>query len=247
MGFLTIYLSITIIISLLIFYILSKQKNIETSKYKILKFVSLITVFLHYSSLWVDFFKNGEAMIGKEQLLPIYPCHIIMWTLVIIAFYKNKESKIYKILTEFAFYAGTVCAIIGIILNENFLEANGVYDYGVIKGLLSHSTLLFGTLMLFVFRFFKVSVINNTVNTVIGLLLLIVDGLIINFLFWMFELEAVNAMYLLNPPFENLPFINVFTIGAAGVLVVFIISSILEIIMYDKTERTLKILRGGIK
>ena len=67
-------------------------------------------------------------------------------------------------------------------------------------------------------------------------------------LFRLFDLGDVNAMYLLEPPFEDLPFINTFTIGIAGVVMVIIISTILEFIFLPKEEVTiLKLFNKGDK
>ena len=42
---------------------------------------AVVTVLLHYSPLWVDYLKTGQALAGREMLFLIYPCHICMWLL----------------------------------------------------------------------------------------------------------------------------------------------------------------------
>ena len=69
----------------------------EEKKEIFLKCVAIITVILHYSSIWVEFFGNGGSTDGLEgsHLLPIYPCHIMMWMLFIVSFIKNKTGKVF--------------------------------------------------------------------------------------------------------------------------------------------------------
>ena len=47
-------------------------------------------------------------------------------------------------------------------------------------------------------------------------------------------------MYLQKAPFPDLPFINTLTIGIAGVVITFVLSTILEIINLPKEERWYK-------
>ena len=89
----------------------------------VLKSVSILVVAIHYSSLYVDFFLNGgEAVVENNMLLPIYPCNIVMWLLVVVAFMKDKSNKIFHYLAHFTFIVGTVCGVIGVVFNINFLN-----------------------------------------------------------------------------------------------------------------------------
>ena len=168
----------------------------ENTKDIVLKSVSIAVVLIHLSSLYVDFFTNkGESVIEDNILLPIYPCNIIMWLLVIVAFMKNKTSKLFNTLAQFTFIVGTVAGVIGVLVNFNFLNNPSLADYDVFKGLLSHWVMIFGTIYIFVFKYIKLEVVNTTKSVFWGLVLFASIGAIINTLFFIFEIPSVNAMY----------------------------------------------------
>ncbi len=212
----------------------------QKQKLLVIKISAVATVAIHYSSLWVDFFAEGEAMVEKSMLFPIYPCNICMWLFLIAAFVRP-NSKIFRYLAEFLMLAGVTCAVIGIVFNENYGGNPTLTDYDILKGLLSHSTMLFGCLYLGVSGL-ATPRMHCLLSVVSGLLFFVADGLIINALFSVFDLEEVNSMYLLSPPFENLPFINTLTIGIAAVAVTFSIASIYEYFCVAKEDRWYKTL-----
>ena len=83
----------------------------ETTKNYILKFFAILTVVIHYSNLWVDFFvSGGNATIENNHILPVYPCNVVMWMLLIASLLQNKKRLLFQLLGEFCFYVGTVCA-----------------------------------------------------------------------------------------------------------------------------------------
>ena len=170
------------------------------------------------------------------MFLPIYPCNVAMWLLVISAFCKNKKSKIFAYLGEFTFYLGVVGGIVGILFNEIYSSNPNLLDYGVLKGLLSHSTMLFGCIYLLVGGYIKIRV-KNVVSVFLGLLLLLVDGGIIIGIHRLANLEPPNSMYLLNSPFAGLPWINTATIGIASLMLVFTITTIVEQLTLKREER----------
>ena len=208
----------------------------DAHKTIVLKFFAIITVVLHFSSLWVDFFKEGEAVIREEMLFPIHPCNVCMWLILICAFIKNRSTKFYRILSEFCFLGGTVCGIIGILLNTNFDNNPTLLDYDVLKGLLSHSTMIVATLYLLVSGFVKIR-IHATFSAVCGLLLFVVDGFIINTLYSIFNIEACNSMYLIEAPFPDMPWLNAWVMGLMGVTLAFLICAVYEQIFLKKEER----------
>jgi len=227
-------------LSLLAFFV-KKQKH----KLLWLKVSAIVTVAIHYSPLWVDFFTEGEALVEKSMLLPIYPCNICMWLLLITAFIRP-DGRIFRYLSEFLMLAGVVCAVIGIVFNENYGANPTLANYGILKGLLSHSTMLFGCLYLWVSRL-AVPRMHCLISVIFGLLLFIVDGAIINFLFSALGLDRVNAMYLLSPPFEDLPFINTLTIGIAALTVTFALCAAYELFFVEKENRWYVAARNFLK
>ena len=235
---LLIYNIIAIIATVIVMIICKKTIKSDKTKDIVLKVVSILVVALHYSSVYVDFFKNGgSATIGSNMILPVYPCNIIMWMLVIVAFMKNRESKLYQTLSEYTFIGGTLCGLIGVFFNFNFLDTPSFADYTVLKGLLSHSVMIFGTVYLFVFKYAKLEVVRTMRSIFYGLLIFTVIGFIINFSFAIFSVPSVNAMYMLEPPIPEVPILNFFTIGALALLLSFIGLNIYEIFTLPKEER----------
>lgn len=224
----------SIIITIL--YLCHKYVTSNDTKNRILQVVSVITVIIHYSSLWVDFFLTGEAEVDNTMLLPIYPCNVCMWLLLIVSFMKNKESFMYRSLTEFLAIGGTICGLIGLFANEIFLANPSFSDYDSLKGLLSHSTMIFGTLFLLTEGYIKIRTLSLTLSIIVGLLIFVIDGVVINTLFLLLDLEAVNSMYLVEFPLD-IPFVNSITLGLLGVILVFIITTIYETVHLDKEER----------
>lgn len=218
---------------LVLFKVFIKSKE---RKDLILKLTAIVTVILHFSSLYVDYFTYGFAEVDSTMLLPIYPCNIVMWLLVIVAFYKNKNSKVYKVLSESTFYIGLAGGVIGIALNEAYMNTPSLADWDILKGLLSHSTMLLGCIYLVVGNYIQIRV-SNVISIFFGLMLMMIDGIGMIWLFKSFGLEPPNAMFLLGVPFEAPKWFNTITIGVLAVVLVFIISAIYEMIALKKEDR----------
>lgn len=231
-----LYMVISVILTaviLVLAYIFIKKEN---HKDLFLKFWAIITVLIHYSIMWVQYLSNETVEVGRNMLFPFYACNACMWLLVIVAFIKNKNGLLFRILAEFVFFAGIVCGIIGILLNENYVGSTGLNDYEVLKGLLSHSTMLAGAIYLLVGGFIKIRVFN-VISVVCGLVIFLVDGLLMNWLFDVCGLGQGNSMFLQEPPFESMPWLNTAVIGLAAVIVCFTITSIYEQITLKKEDR----------
>lgn len=233
---LLIFSIITTLIIIILLYLINRFIKEKSKKDLILKLSALLTVILHYSSLWVSYFTTGKAVIDNTMLLPIYPCNICMWMLLIVSFMKNKESKVYIVLTEFLALGGTICGAIGLYANEIFLANPTFSDYFVLKGLLSHSTMLFGTLMLLTSGYIKIRTFSMTISSAIGLGIFAIIGAIVNTLFEAFELGEVNAMFMLDFPLD-IPGANFMTLGILGIIVAFILSTLYEVIFLPEHER----------
>lgn len=234
-----LYMVISGIISILLLWLMVKYFKTEEQKYDALKFFALITVIIHYSSLWVDFFSTGSAKVESVMLLPIHPCNVCMWLLMICAFAEKRNTELYRILTEFVFWGGTVCGSIGILLNANYDATPNLLDYDVLKGLLSHSTMVIGCIYFAVSGIVKIRV-KNVISVCAGLFIFFVDGTIINMLYAMFKLEPCNSMYLLEIPFKNLPWLTTPIIGAMAVTLAFILTSLYEFFFLPAKERWYK-------
>lgn len=216
----------------------------QKGKERVLKIAAIVTVAIHFSSLWVDFFRTGEATVQESMLIPLYPCNICMWLLLIVSLWKNRKGVAYTVLCEFTFWAGVVCGSLGIILNENYGRTPDLRDYEILKGLVSHSTMVFGALYLLVGKFMRIRVFN-TVSGACGLLLFILDGYVINTLYAAFGLSPCNAMYLLETPFPQMPWLSPYLMGVMALVLVFGITALHEQLSLPKEERWYELIRAN--
>ncbi|MBE7082760.1 MAG: hypothetical protein E7378_03705 [Clostridiales bacterium] len=225
-----------IIATLIICYKFVKQ---EKHKNLILKIASILTVAIHFSSLYVDYFTTGKAEVESVMLIPIYPCNIVMWLLLILAFMKNKQGKAFKGLAVFSFYLGMTGGLVGLLCNEIYASDPNMADWGVLKGLVSHVVLIFNSLYLLVGGYIKIRV-KNVISVAIGLCGMIVEGGIVIGLYKLCNLDPPNSMYLLESPFASAPWINPYLIGVVALVLVFVIGSIVEQIALKKEDRWYK-------
>lgn len=223
---------ITIVILILATIYLKEQKQKDV----FLKFFAIITVVLHYSGLWVDFLSTGTAEAGSALLFAVYPCHVCMWLLVASAFIKNRKTIGYRFVTEFTFYLGIVGGVLGIALNFNYMGNPTLADWSVLQGLLSHSTLIIGCVWLLCGKYIKIRVFN-TISILLGMSLLLIDGVFVNTLFEYCKIGSVNSMYLLEPPVASMPWFNTAFMGILAIVVGFLITAIYEQIALPKEDR----------
>lgn len=231
-----LYMVISVIVTAGLLTVCRLYIKTEKGKIAVLKTAAISTVILHYSSLWVDFLTTGEAMVESVMLFAIHPCNICMWILLVLSLCKKRNNTAYRLFSEGLFWVGTVCGFIGILLNENFGNNPTLADWDILKGLLSHSTMIFGTIYLLVGGFVKIRVFN-VLSTTCVLLLFIVDGVLINGLYKAFNLSAPNSMYLQQAPFPAMPWLNTWTIGVTAIALVFAITALHELITLPKKER----------
>lgn len=221
------------IIGLIIFAIFVKKQN---HKDLIVKTFAILTLIIHFSTLWTDYFSGKTPNVVTPMILPLYPCNVSMWLLVIVAFFKNKESKVFNVLSIITFYLGIIGGVIGIVFNEIYIATPDLRVWDVLNGLLSHSTMMFGCIYLLVGGYIKIRV-SNLISVVLGLILLVADGGLMILLHVIFGLEAPNSMYLLARPFENIVWLNVGTIGLMAVVLIFIVTALYEQFALPKEDR----------
>ncbi len=205
------------ILTVVLLYLAARFATDQKSKNYILKLSAIITVMIHYSNLWVDYFvSGGNATIENNQILPVYPCNVVMWMLLVASLLQNKKRLLFQVLSEFCFFVGSICGIVGIVLNVNFGNNPTLADYDILKGMLSHSTMLFGCLYLLVGGFIKIRVFN-TVSVTFGLATFVLCGAVVNRLYEHYGMEPPDGMFLKsNPYFKTSPI--VLGILAIGIL-----------------------------
>ncbi len=228
------------VITVAIGLILAK-KHVKSERGKDLLFiiVAVITVLIHFTSVFVSVIKGEPIELLDTYYLPVYPCNIIMWQNLVIALLIafRWKGKVLNVLANGTFFIGTVCAFVGIALNENFLSNPSFTDLDILKGLLSHVTLLFCSLYVFVGKFFSVTGLKNFMPLVIQALIFGLCGVYTNKVKAILGHNDVNSMFMERPPFENLPFINVYTCVPVILLIFFVIFLVIE---KKKTSKTNK-------
>lgn len=193
-----------------------------------------MTFVIHISIMWVDFLKNGKAEAYDNILFPIYFCNLTMYLLLICAFIKNKKSYGWQIFATFLAYAGVFGSLITLFITPLELPTN----YERVKSLVSHVTMMWGCLYLFVGKYIKIHVFN-LVPYCIGLLFCGVVGVIVNSIFLWAGLGERNAMYLQHPPAEA-PMFTCWSIAGLMILLIFIFTAIFEMFSYKKEQRFYK-------
>lgn len=234
-----LYILISGIVTALLLMLSAKYAKTDETKNRILKFFAVATVVIHYSNLWVDYFTTGGATIENNQILPVYPCNVVMWMLLIASLLENKKRLLFQLLSEFCFYGGTICGVIGIVLNTNFDNTPTLADYDILKGMLSHSTMLFGCLYMLVGGYVKIRVFN-AVSVTAGLATFVLCGMGVNALYEFFGMEAPDGMWLRSNPYFNLsPMVLgiVFVIILFGVLALWELRLPVEKRWYHKLHR----------
>ena len=221
-----LYMLISGLITALLLFLAARFVKKESHKSLILKVTAVVTVLIHYSDLVVDFFKNsGDTPIASVHILPVYPCNIIMWMLLILAFIENKKRLIPRLLAEFCLIVGTICGIVGIVLNINYNNSElGLMDYDILKGMLSHSTMLFGCIYIYFCRYFKLGVFN-TLSLFAGFLIFVICGLTVDGLYVAHGMEPPDGIFIKEVPYIG---ISSIPLGAALLVVVFGILALLE-------------------
>ncbi len=212
-----LYMVISGALTALLLVLAAKYAKDDDTKNRILKFFAIITVMIHYSNLWVDYFTTGGATIENNQILPVYPCNVVMWMLLAASLLQNKKRLLFQLLSEFCFYGGTICGVVGIVLNANFGNNPTLADYDILKGMLSHSTMLFGCLYMLVGGYVKIRVFN-AVSIAAGLGTFVLCGMGVNALYEFFGMEAPDGMWLRSNPYFS---ISPMVLGIVFVIVLF--------------------------
>ena len=227
-----LYLLISFALSALLIFLGKRFIKTEDGHNRAIRIVAIITVLIHISPLWVDFLKNGSAEVESVMIFPIHPCNVCMWLLVIATALKRR-GVVYRLVSEYACLGGTVCGIIGLVFNENFGNNPTLADWDIFKGMLSHSTMILGAIYLGVSGLAKIR-FRNIVSVTAGLALFLVDGLIINGIYALAGLDPCNSMYLVEPPFANMPWLTTPVIGLAALVVITVFASLYEKLVYKK-------------
>lgn len=193
-------------------------------------FFALITVILHLSILWVDFFKNdGTVVIGRDILFPAYFCNFIMNLELIFVMELHFKNRFMNSALTFCAYGGIFGSLITL-----FTNAPSIHTWGYFQSALSHSTMLVTSLLFFTCGYEKVNVFN-LIPVSFGLIISGLTGGFVELIYFIMGKGPVNAMYLMHGPsgFEK---INGFVFALLFVIVIFAFAAIYEAIAKRKDK-----------
>ncbi len=218
--------------------ILAGQYFIKNQKVKnfLLFFWAFATFFLHISSMYVDFLKSGSASVPNWILFPIHFCNFMMYMLLVVSLWPNKQSKFFKIMATVVAYGGFFGAAITLIQNDYVVNDPTFQNWTSVKSLLSHSTMMIGSLWLFVGGYVKIRV-SNVLSYSAGLL---ASGGVAGIVMGIFSLAGLavpNSMYLLAPAIGGVNLTMGYYIALYMLILVFIFTVIWEFFACKKGER----------
>lgn len=243
-GFHILYIVVSLLLTGGILFLASKYLKKQSHKDAFLQFLGLITFFLHISPLWIDFLKGQQAVVADNMLFPIFFCNLTMFLLMIASFITNKKTKGFHHFAIVTSYAGIYGALISLFYPQYYLGAASM-SWGIIKSMLSHSTMLVGCAYLITGGYVKVER-KNTIVYSIGLLFFGLIGILVNATFKAAGLydpitKYPNAMFLLRPPIDDVKFLNFFVIAIMMVIGVYGIGYLGECLTKGKTQKPSRI------
>ena len=242
---LLIFNLILIVLIALGLFIVKKCVKKERTKAIILISASIFTIAFHYSSFIFKLLSGGNAIeyLGNNPnlILPIYPCNVVMWSALIFALLKNKNSRVGDFFVDYLFWFGIVSTLVGMFANVDFIMNPTLTDYENFKSITAHATLLFNILLLPIFNYVKIDVKRNITSIFISVLVMAAIGCYCNLVFHALVSEAaaynVNSMFLMHSPFENLEFLIYPVISLIGLPIYFCIFVICDLCAHKKGER----------
>lgn len=207
-----IYIFTSLSISGLILFLGRKYTTTSHQKDRLLFWFAFLTFGLHISVLWVDFLRNGQASAPDNVLFPIYFCNLSMYVLFFLSLSKNKKSKTFQFFAILAAYGGIFGSLISLMYPQYYLGASSMFEWGVFKSMLSHSTMLVGSVWILINDYFEVKM-SNVLHYFLGLLVYGAIGVLVNQIFAWAGLGNPNAMFLSHPPLSEAPFLNAYVIA----------------------------------
>ena len=229
MGKLLIFNLILLVFIALGLWLIKKYVKRERTKNLIFCVAAVFTILFHYSTLGFKMLTDGNAMEYLRDtpnlILPIYPCNVVMWSALIFAFLKNKDSRVGKFFADYLFWFGIISTLVGMFANVDFINNPTLADYNNFKSIAAHATLLFNVLLLPIFGHIKINVKRNLLNIIISIFVMAAIGFYCNLVFYVLvSAEAaydVNSMFLIHSPFEGLDFLTYPVIALIAVPIYF--------------------------
>ena len=244
MGILVAFNLVLILIATGLLVATKKWARSARAQHAVILIAGVVTVLVHYSSFFY-YLTTGTALeYVRENLcliLPLYPCNILMWCALVYGFICNKESKIALLLSDFLFWFGIFATMAGMFANFDFLANPTLTDYEVVKSILAHATLLFNILLIPVLGHLRPRFGRNMFNIIVAIVSMCLIGLYCNLTLEVlvsYEMALdMNSMFLLQTPFEPMPFLRGQIIAPAATVLYFILFTVLDIIRLPRGER----------
>ena len=242
---LTIFNFILLFIIAALLFTVKKTVKSEKSENILLFVCAAVTIIFHYSTLIFHFLTGGPALDylkdNANLILPIYPCNVVMWSCLIFAFMKKRDSKITRLFADYIFWFGIFSTLVGMFANVDFINNPTLADYDITKSIVAHATLLFNVLLLPLFGRIKLDFWQNMKNMLLSVLGMYVIGLYCNLVFKVLvspeKAYDVNSMFIIHSPFEDLEFLKYPIISAIALLLYFILFTVCDIVKNKKGER----------
>ena len=248
MGKLLIFNFILIAIIAFGLWLVKRCVKKERTQNIILIVAAIFTIVFHYSSFIFKVLSGDNAIkyLGETPnlILPIYPCNVVMWSALIFAFLKNKQSRAGSFFVDYLFWFGIISTLVGMFANVDFIMNPTLADYENFKSITAHATLLFNILLLPIFGYIKIDVKRNITNIIISIFMMAVIGGYCNLMFHALVSEAaaydVNSMFLIHSPFEGLDFLTYPVIALIAIPIYFAVFLICDLYVNKKGKYKFK-------
>ena len=255
MGTLLLFNFILILIITAILFVAKRWGSGKRAQQIWLLATPIVTILCHYSMLFWHLFTGGDVIFylfdTPNLILPMYPCNIVMWCALIYGLLPNKESRFGVFLSDYLFWFGLFSTLVGMFANVDFILNPTLRDFEVTKSILAHGTLLFNVLLIPVFGRLRPRFFRNMCNMVIGVVAMYAIGLYCTLIFRVFVSAEMaldqNSMFILQSPFEGLPFLRYPVIALLGLLLYFGVFTVCDMRQSPVGERWFDRLRTAKK
>lgn len=229
------------------FLVLSK-KFIDTEKEVRMLFLVLpiLTIAAQYSGVVYSLIKDGSAtqyvLDNPNLLFPIFPCNVVMWSLLIVGIFFNKrETRVIQILIDFCFFFGIFSGLIGLVANVDFLQNPTITNLNGTKSIVSHALMITNIVALGIYKVVKIDLTPNYIHLVIGVLVMGLIGIINNTMCWIIKGEEyaieINSMYMLRPSYSKISWLKYQYVVPVALVLYFGVFTIIDLIVYKKGNR----------
>ena len=222
-----------------------KTVRSEIGQRILLLFSALVTILFHYSSFIFLCITGGNAIEylweTPNLILPIYPCNVVMWSALILALIKDKDSRSARLFSDYVFWFGIVSTLVGMFANVDFIRNPTLKDYEITKSIVAHATLLFNVLLLPLFGRVRFRFLGNMLNMAISVFAMFLIGRYCNLIFRVLVSDEkaydVNSMFLIHSPFDGVRFMTYPLIAGIGLALYCVLFFVFDTVKIEKGDR----------